>query len=83
VCVGSPVQIHNLNYARRRNRCWGADGATPFGTPENSALKRLGPRSSELREPILRRHPNGERSTTGYLPNARQSRGSRSYFTTQ
>jgi hypothetical protein len=64
-------KLFYLIYARRRNQCWRVDGATPFGTPENSALKRVGPRSSELREPILRRHPNGERSTTAYLPNAR------------
>ena len=31
---------YNLNYARRRNRCWLVEGATPFGTPENSALKQ-------------------------------------------
>ena len=30
----------HLNYARRRNRCWLVEGATPFGTPENSALKQ-------------------------------------------
>jgi len=29
-----------LNYARRLNRCWPVEGATPFGTPENSALKQ-------------------------------------------
>ena len=33
------MRLH-LNYARRRNRCWLVEGATPFGTPENSALKQ-------------------------------------------
>jgi group II intron reverse transcriptase/maturase len=31
---------YHLNYARRRNRCWLVEGSTPFGTPENSALKQ-------------------------------------------
>ena len=30
----------HLNYARCRSRCWLVEGATPFGTPENSALKQ-------------------------------------------
>jgi uncharacterized protein YciI len=30
----------HLNYARRGNRCWLVEGPTPFGTPENSALKQ-------------------------------------------
>ena len=32
--------FYNLNYARRRTRCRLVEGATPFGTPENSALKQ-------------------------------------------
>ena len=30
----------HLNYARRRTRCPPVEGATPFGTPENSAQKQ-------------------------------------------
>jgi hypothetical protein len=32
--------LWHLNYARRRTRCRLVEGATPFGTPENSALKQ-------------------------------------------
>src|SRR5262245_18981911 len=41
--IGSSVGFRlavNLNYARRGNWCWLVEGATPFGTPENSALKQ-------------------------------------------
>ena len=38
--VGNPSLSYNLNYARRRTRCRLVEGATPFGTPENSALKQ-------------------------------------------
>src|SRR5215471_15172964 len=74
------ITLH-LNYPHGQTRCGLAEGATTFGPPKNSALTKIvGPRSSALREPILRSHPNGERSTTGHLPNARQSKGSGSYF---
>jgi len=34
------TDIYHLNYARRGSRWWLVEGAAPFGTPENSALKQ-------------------------------------------
>ena len=38
--IGYSIGFVIPELARRRDPCWLAESATPFGTPENSALKQ-------------------------------------------